>query len=265
MNIFFHELKAYRKSTIIWTFSLIMVALLFLSMFPSFAKDADEFKKLLAGYPLAMRKAIGLNLENIFTILGFYSYALTFTTLCAAIQAMNLGTAIVSKEAREKTADFLLTKPVTRTQILTSKLLAAFTSLLITNVVYLVAANIIASQVKTADYSVKKFVMLSLTMFFIQLIFLAIGILFSVIIPKIKSVLTVSLATVFAFYFLGVISETSGDDVKRYFSPFKYFDNTYIIKHSNYEGSFLIAGAVIVAAAITASYFIYLKRDIHAV
>src|SRR4051812_39805540 len=81
MNIFFHELKAYRKSTIIWTFSLIMVALLFLSMFPSFAKDAGEFKKLLAGYPLAMRKAIGLNLKNIFTILGFYSYALTFITL----------------------------------------------------------------------------------------------------------------------------------------------------------------------------------------
>ncbi|MEH7415974.1 ABC transporter permease subunit [Neobacillus drentensis] len=265
MNIFFHELKAYRKSTIIWTFSLIIVALLFLSMFPSFAKDADEFKKLLAGYPLAMRKAIGLNLENIFTILGFYSYALTFTTLCAAIQAMNLGTGIVSKETREKTADFLLTKPVTRTQILTSKLLAAVTSLLMTNIVYLVAVNIIASQVKTVDYSVKKFVMLSLTMFFIQLIFLAIGILFSVIIPKIKSVLTVSLATVFAFYFLGVISETSGDDVKRYISPFKYFDNTYIIQHSNYEGSFLIAGAVIVAAAIAASYFIYTKRDVHAV
>ncbi|PLS03406.1 ABC transporter permease subunit [Neobacillus cucumis] len=265
MNIFFHELKAYRKSTIIWTFSLIMVALLFLSMFPSFAKDADEFKKLLAGYPLAMRKAIGLNLENIFTILGFYSYALTFTTLCAAIQAMNIGTGIVSKEVREKTADFLLTKPVTRTQILTSKLLAAFMSLLLTNVIYLMAVNFIALQVKTVDFSMKKFVLLSGTMFFIQLIFLAIGIIISVIIPKIKSVLTVSLATVFGFYFLGVISDTSGNDVKRYISPFKYFDNTYIIKHASYEASFLIAGLVIVVVAITASYRIYTKKDIHAV
>jgi ABC-2 type transport system permease protein len=265
MNIFFHELKAYRKTTIIWTFSLIMVALLFLSMFPSFAKDADQFKKLLAGYPLAMRKAIGLNLENIFTILGFYSYSLTFTTLCAAIQAINLGTGIVSKEVREKTADFLLTKPVTRMQILTSKLLAAFTSLLITNVVYLIAANLIAWQVKTVDFSVKKFVLLSVTMLFVQVIFLAIGIIISVIVPKIKSVLTVSLATVFAFYFLGVFSENSGDDVKRYISPFKYFDNTYIIKHASYERPFLIAGAVIVVAAIAASYMIYTKKDIHAV
>ncbi|MBM7653908.1 ABC transporter permease subunit [Neobacillus cucumis] len=265
MNIFFHELKAYRKSTLIWTFSLIMVALLFLSMYPSFAKDADEFKKLLAGYPLAMRKAIGLNLENIFTILGFYSYALTFTTICAAIQAMNLGTGIVSKEVREKTADFLLTKPVTRTQILTSKLLAAFTSLLFTNIVYQIAVTFIAFQVKTEEYSVKKLMLLSLTMFFIQLIFLSIGIIISVIVPKIKSVLTVSLATVFAFYFLGVISETSGDDVKRYISPFKYFDHIYIMKHANYEEPFLIVGAIMVVAAIVASYFIYAKRDIHAV
>ena len=265
MNIFFHELKAYRKSNLIWTFSLIMVALLFLSMFPSFAKDADEFKKLLAGYPLAMRKAIGLNLETIFTILGFYSYALTFTTLCAAIQAMNLGTGILSKEVREKTADFLLTKPVTRTQVLTSKLLAAFTSLVITNLVYQLAVNIIALQVKTVDYSMQKFVLLSLTMLFIQVIFLAIGILISVIVPKIKSVLTVSLATVFAFYFLGVISETSGDDVKRYISPFKYFDHTYIIKHASFEGSFLFAGSSFVAVAIAVSYMIYTKKDIHAV
>ncbi|WP_160724505.1 ABC transporter permease subunit [Bacillus sp. USDA818B3_A] len=265
MNVFFHELKAYRKSTIIWTFSLIMVAWLFLSMFPSFAKDAEEFKNLLAGYPLAMRKAIGLNLETLFTLLGFYSYALTFITLCAAIQAMNLGTGIVSKEVREKTADFLLTKPVTRKQVLTGKLLAAFTSLLITNAVYLIAVNSIALQVKTEDYSVKTFLLLSLTILFIQFIFLAIGFIFSCIIPKIKSVLTVSLATVFAFYFLGVISDSASDDVKRYISPFKYFDNTYIIKHSGYEGPFLIAGLVIVIAAIAGSYLIYAKRDIHAV
>jgi ABC-2 type transport system permease protein len=124
---------------------------------------------------------------------------------------------------------------------------------------------LIAWQVKTVDFSVKKFVLLSVTMLFIQVIFLAIGIIISVIVPKIKSVLTVSLATVFAFYFLGVFSETSGDDVKRYISPFKYFDNTYIIKHASYEGSFLIAGAVIVVAAIAASYMIYTKKDIHAV
>ncbi|WHY77550.1 ABC transporter permease subunit [Neobacillus sp. WH10] len=265
MNMLLHELKAYRKSTIIWTFSLVMIIVLYMSFYPSFARDAEDFIKIMEGYPEAIRNAIGFNLENFFTILGFYCFPLSFITLCGAIQAMNIGISIVSKEVREKTADYLLTKPITRTTVLTAKLLAAFISIVITNVVYIAAASIMAFQVKTDDFSFKVFLMLSLTMFFIQLMFLALGIVISVIVPKIKSVLTVSLAIVFAFYFVGMLSDTTGEDLKRYFSPFKYFDTAYIIKHSGYEASFLIAGAAIIILAIAASYVVYSKKDIHSV
>ncbi|PLR99243.1 ABC transporter permease subunit [Bacillus sp. T33-2] len=265
MNIFMHELKVYRKSTIIWSLSLIVIIILFMSMYSSFASDAEEFIKILENYPEAIKNAFGLNQENFFTILGFYSFPISFITLCAAIQAMIIGTSIVSKEAREKTADFLLTKPVTRTEVLTAKLLAALVSIVVTYIFYFVAASYVALQVKTDNFSLKIFFLLSLTILFIQLIFLALGVIISVMVQKIKSVLTVSLATVFAFYFLGLFSDTTGDEVKRYFSPFKYFDTTYIMKHSSYEASFLIAGAVIIIVAIAASYVVYLKKDIHAV
>ena len=265
MNILLHELRAYRKSTIIWTISLIAVVALFMSLFPSFTKDTEEFRKLLEGYPVALREAFGINLDNFFSILGFYCYGLSFVTLCGAIQAMNLGTSIVSKEVREKTADFLLTKPVTRTAVLTNKLLAALISIIITNIVYLAAATLLAYQVATVDFEVSIFILLSLTVFFVQLIFLALGIIISVIVQRIKSVLTVSLATVFAFYFLGLFSSTSGDEAKRYLSPFKYFDTAYIMEKSGYEASFLITGAVVIVIAIGISFFIYAKKDIHSV
>ncbi|WP_144551898.1 ABC transporter permease subunit [Bacillus sp. X1(2014)] len=265
MNIFFHELRAYRKSTIIWSCSLVLIIALFMSFYPAFANDAEDFQKIMEGYPEAIRNAIGFNLGNFFTILGFYCFPLSFITLCGAIQAMNLGTSIVSKEVREKTADFLLTKPVTRTAVLTSKLFAAFVSIVITNIIYLVVTMFMVFQVKTDNFSVKILLLLSLTMFFIQLMFLAVGIMISVIVPKIKSVLSVSLTTVFAFYFLGMFSSTTGEEAKRYISPFKYFDTAYIIKHSGYETSFLVAGAVIIILSITASYIVYLKKDIHAV
>lgn len=265
MNIFIHELKTYRKSTIIWSLSLIAIMIIFMSMYSTFAEDAKGFMKIVENYPEAIRNAMGFNQENFFTILGFYSFPLSFITLCAAIQAMNLGTSIVNKEVREKTADFLLTKPVTRTKILTAKLLAAFVSIVVTNIFYFAAASFVALQVQTDDFSLKIFLLLSFTIFFIQLIFLSLGIIISVIVQKIKSVLTVSLATVFAFYFVGMFSDTTGDEVKRYFSPFKYFDTAYIIKHSSYETTFLIAGAVIIILAIATSYVVYSKKDIHAV
>lgn len=265
MNMFLHELKAYRKSTIIWTCSLITLVILFLSMFPAFSKEAEAFKEIMKGFPEPIRKAMGISVDSMSSILGFYSYMFLYTTLCGAIQAMNLGTSIVSKEVRAKTADFLLTKPVTRKAIMTSKLMAALTCLVITNVIYLVASSSMAYIVATKDYSYKIFFMISITLFFVQLMFLALGIIISVVMPKIKSVLPISLGTVFSFFIIGMLAATTGDDTMRYITPFKYFDTNYILKNSSYEVSFIIVGIVLIVAAITTSYYVYSKKDVHAV
>lgn len=265
MNMYLHELKAYRKSLITWTFALVAFVILFFLMFPAISKEAQTFKKLIEGFPEGLRIALGLSVENIGSILGFYSYIFLYISLVGAIQAMNLGLSIVSKEVREKTADFLLTKPVTRTKVMTSKLLAAFTSLVITNIVYLVAATMMATLVKTKEFNTQTFLLLSLTLFFLQLMFLAMGIIFSVVVPKIKSYLPISLGIVFTFFIIGGLVSTTGDDVLRYFTPFKYFDFAYIVQNSSYESSYIVVAIGFIASAIIASYFIYSKRDIHAV
>ncbi|QDQ02559.1 ABC transporter permease subunit [Lysinibacillus fusiformis] len=262
MNVFIHELKAYRKSTFVWTFSLIAIVVLFMSMFPAISKDITDFKKILGGFPEPVRKALGLEIENFGTILGFYSYMFVYLTLCGAIQAMHIGTSIVSKEVRDKTADFLLTKPVSRTKILTAKLLAVLTSVIMTNIVFLLGTTIMIAQVQTQSYSMKNFLLISLTLFFIQLIFLALGILVSIVFPNNKSVLTVSLGTVFTFFIIGILISTSGDGIKRYLSPFKYFEPAYIIDNSSYEMSYVLVGIGIVMIALGTSYSIYIKKDI---
>jgi ABC-2 type transport system permease protein len=270
MNMYLHELKTLRKSTIIWTLAIIAVVALYLSLYPSITKDpsvAIGFKNLLAKYPAYVLAGLGISLDSITSLLGFYTMVMAFVTLLGAIQAMNIGVSIISKEMRERTADFLLVKPVSRMAIVSSKLLSALTMLLATDVIFFAAASILASIVNHAEYSNKTFLffMINLTLLFIQLIFLAIGILISVILPKIKSVLPISLGIVFAFYFIGAIFVTSTNDWTRFISPFKYFDISYIIKNASYQASYCITGAVIVVVAIVASYIIYSKKDIHAV
>lgn len=265
MNMYLHELKSLRKSTIIWTCSMIALAAIYLSVYSGVAKDAAGFKEILSGYPASIRAMLGVSLDNIASILGFYSMVFAFIPLCGAIQAMNLGVSILTKEARERTADFLLVKPVSRTAIVSAKLLAALTMLLATNVLYYTAVSILASIVKTSDYSVRLFFMINLTLLFIQLIFLAIGVVVSVSFTNLKSVLPISLGVVFGLYIIGALIATGKDDVARYISPFKYFDISYIIKNGSYEVTYLITGAVIVIVAIAASYFIYTRKDIHAV
>ncbi len=265
MNMFLYELKAYSKSNIIWTCSLVVLVVLLLSMFPTFANEATEFIKLMEGFPESIRKAIGLSLDSITSLLGYYSYSFTYISLCGAIQAMNLGTSIISKEVREKTADFLLTKPVTRKQIMTAKISAAISSLIITNIVYIASAYTMAILVKIEAFNIKTFFMISITLFFIQMIFLALGLLVSVIFPKIKSVISVSLGTVFTFFFIGMLSTTVGDEAIRYISPFKYFEASYIIQKGRYETSFIVSGVIFIIIAITTSYLVYSKKDIDAV
>lgn len=266
MNIFFHELKAYRKSIIIWSIALIAIALLMFSMFSGISKDAESFKKLLEAYPPVVKNALGLSIDSVTSLLGFYSsLVLLYIVLCGAIQAMNLGVSIISKETRDKTADFLLTKPVKRQQIMTSKLLAAVTSLVITNIIYIVGASIIAQLVKNKAFDYKIFFLLSLTVLLVQLMFLFLGVIVSVSVSKIKSVLPISLSTVFGFFFIDMFSSAIGDKATRYITPFKYYDASYIIKNSAYETKYIIIEIIFIAASILASYIIYSKKDIHAV
>jgi ABC-2 type transport system permease protein len=265
MNIFLHELKAYRKSTIIWTCALIAVAAIYLSIYPTIAKDAAGFKKMIEDYPEVVRKAMGLTVDSFTSLIGVYSFTFMYITLIGAIQAMFYGVSIISKEARGKTSDFLLSKPISRQTVMTAKILAAATSLAITNIIYFTFASIIASKVATENYSTKIFIMVTLTLFFIQLIFMSLGITIAVVMPKIKNVLSVTLGTVFGFFFISMFGSVIGDKLVRFITPFKYFDTAYIIKNSSYELGFCILGLGIIIITLTLSYFLYSKKDIHAV
>jgi len=266
MNMFLYEMKSLRKSMITWTLSMLGLAALYLSIYPSMVKDAEDFKELLGSYPAAIRAMLGINLDYIASLLGFYSMIFSFIILCGAIQAMNLGVSILSKESRERTADFLLVKPVSRTAIVSAKLLAAVTTVVITNIIFISLTTLMANLATTENFDIKLFFMINLTMFFVQIIFIAIGMVVSVFFKKIKNVLPISLGFVFGFYMIGalLVSDTS-DKIERILSPFKYFDITYIIQNGKYEPLYLMIGAAIIVVSVAVSYIIYNKRDIHAV
>ncbi|OCA83253.1 ABC transporter permease [Bacillus sp. FJAT-27225] len=264
MNLFLHELKAYKKSILIWALSMAGLAVLYISMFSSMVREIDAYKNVLASMPEAMRKALGIYVDSIASLEGYYSFVFVYIILCGAIQAMNLGLGIVSKEITGKTAEFLMTKPVSRSDVLGGKVLAAIVALAITNAIYLFIMVAILLTVDQ-DFSMKIFLLISLTTLFVQLMFFALGLLVSAALGKIRSVISISISTVFGFFIVSAIGSLLDDEAMRYFSPFKYFETAYIIKHAAYEVPFSIAAGVFVVAAISLSFFIFVKKDIHAV
>ncbi|KMT22362.1 ABC transporter permease subunit [Clostridium cylindrosporum] len=261
MNIFLFELKSLRKAIIIWSLALSILCAFFMSIYPSFASSHDEVIKMMQGFPSILLKAFGINLDIFFSVVGFYSFVFTYISFCGAVQGTYFGISIVSKERRAKTTDFLLTKPVKRFHILTSKLLAVFTAIIITNVIYMTASTITLSSVNNGDFDIKRFILISLTLLFIQFIFVGIGVLCAVVLRNIKSVISVSLSLVFAFFAVSMLDSFIDKEMIRFITPFKYFNNLYIINNLAYEMKYLIVGIVVTLVCISASYIIYIKQD----
>lgn len=262
MNMYFRELKFYRKSAILWIASLISVTFIFMAMFPAISNDMADLNTMLQGFPENIKKAFGLNSLNLSTIIGYYSYVFSFIVLAAGIQAMNLGISSLSMETRDKTADFLLSKPVSRKEIVTSKLLASITILGITNILYFISSLIMADIFKKESFSIKTLFVVSFSMFLIQLIFVSLGILLAAVMKKIKAVLPLSLGLVFGFYVISLLASSVNDEKLKYITPFSYFDRTYIINNGYYQMSYLLLTFIVVLVSISLSYVIYSKKDI---
>jgi hypothetical protein len=147
VNIYLHELRTYRKNTLLWVVSMCVGSLFMFSLYPVFSENTAAFADLLNNYPQVIQSAFGLSLDSIGTVPGFYSFIVTFFTLCGAVQAMTLGVSVLSRETTGKTVDFLLTRPVARGRVLTAKLLAVFTCVALTSALYVGVSLGIASAV----------------------------------------------------------------------------------------------------------------------
>ncbi len=264
MNMYLHELRTYRKNTLLWAVSLGAATALFMAMYTVFAKDAPLITELLKGFSDAVKKAFGMTPEVMTSLNGFYSFVLGFIVLCGAVQAMNLGISVLAREATGKTADFLLTKPVTRAEVLTAKLLAVLTHLAATSALILLVASVSAFAVEPGGFDFGTFLLMSLTFFWVQLIFAALGFVTAAVVPKIRSVLPVALSVVFAFYIAGMAGAALGDGRLYYLSPFKYFDLVYVAQNASYELSYAVVAAAVVVAAVAAGYIVFTRRDVHA-
>ena len=92
-------------------------------------------------------EAFGMDRLNFGTLIGFYAVecgnvlglgGAFFASLCAA--------GMLSKEEKDRTAEFLLTHPVSRRRIVTGKLVAVFVQIVVMNViVYVISVGSIAA------------------------------------------------------------------------------------------------------------------------
>ena len=144
MNIFIRELKANLKSLVIWCVITTLLILIAVAKFSAFAND-PQMLKMLDSMPPALLDALSMRAFNLTTLSGFYGIMFIYFGLMGAIAAAMWGSDIISKEERDKTVEFSLVLPVSRSRVITAKALAALVNsiafVLITWAVSLVAVR----------------------------------------------------------------------------------------------------------------------------
>ena len=263
MNIFKHELKAKLGSVVTWSLSIYALVVIFMSIFQGFAEQSAMVSQLMSSFPRELLIAFGMEDMDWSTIMGFFGLVFVFCQICLAIQSANYGFALVSLEETEWTADFLISKPVGRRQIMTSKLLAALTALGLTDV-FVWMASFLYVIIFRGDQLIPLAPMLLLlfSMPIFQLFFLSVGMLISLLVKRVRNVTPFSMGLVFGLYILNAFGDMIGEEGLEILSPFKHFDPGYIIKNSTWNVPLVLISVMVTILALAASYWLFAKRNI---
>jgi ABC-2 type transport system permease protein len=268
LNIYRQELRRNRTSALVWSISVGALILMGMAFYPVLMQG-DMIKQLSALFENPFMKnimsAFGASLDVMSNVLGFYAVRnASFIMLLGCMFSILLAARILSEEEREKTAEFLLTKPVTRIEVLASKQAAYLTYLLMLNGT-IVAVAFVSLEIFKGDseYRIFSFLTHSFYAFLLMLTFGAIGLFVSLLIRRGRSTTSLSIGIVVGGFFFDALSKvTPSADKFGYISPFKFVDS--VVLRPDYGLTwwrvlyFLGLSFILFAAA----FLIYRKKDI---
>ncbi|HHV99785.1 MAG TPA: ABC transporter permease subunit [Clostridiaceae bacterium] len=265
MVLYLRELARNRKSFIIWTIALLLSDVLMMFFFPTVYDQSKSFNEILRQFPEALASALKLNVLNFGDVLNYFAYVFQYIILFSGIFAMMFGAGALSREEDEKTVEFLMAKPVTRNYIVSAKLLAVLTYLVLFNII-MAAGNFIAFEaVKKESYSVNLLLTVIAGNFLAQVTFAATGFLISVFVVKSKSVLSVSLGVVLGTYFLSIAAGISDKlENLKYLTPFEYVSPAVLVTDGRIEVVYLIIMVCVILLSTALTYSFYNRKNITA-
>ncbi len=220
--------------------------------------------EILNSLPAGFVDALGLKAFNLTTLNGFFGIMFVYYALLGGIAAAMWGSDSISKEERDKTVEFSLVLPVTRSRVVTAKALAAVVNCVVFVLVTWVS-SIVAAQSYKPDQAFYSFLTLEMeAMFVTELIFLALGLLLGCVMKQYKLSSSTAVGIILVTYFLSIVSVMNAKlDFLKYFTPFKYFDAAALFSSGKMDGGYLLLSAAIIVVCVVVAYLVYNKRDLY--
>lgn len=260
MTVIRHELKQSRISLIIWTAAIGFLLAVCIFMFPEMKGEMNEVNEVFSSMG-SFTQAFGMDKVNFGTLLGFYAVECgNILGLGGAFFASLCAISVLSKEEKERTAEFLLTHPVSRVNVVAEKLISVILQIVILNVVvYVIAASSIALIGEEVPWQE---ITLMHTAYLILQFELA-GICFGVSAFLRRGSIGTGLGIAVIMYFLNIIANlTESAEFLKYITPFGYADGAEIVRNVSLDMNMIAIGLAFAVVGILAGFIKYCRKDI---
>ncbi|MDO4542924.1 MAG: ABC transporter permease subunit [Clostridia bacterium] len=261
MTIIKHELKRGLKAFIIWTACIASLLIICVFMFPEMQGEMDAVSELFASMG-SFTEAFGMDRLNFGTLVGFYAIECSNVLgLGGAFFAALIAISALTKEEKERTAEFLLSHPVSRFLIVSEKLAAVAVQLVAMNViVWLLSVASVAAIGEAVPW--KEIGLLHLAYLIMQLEIA--GICFGLSSFLRRGSLGLGLGLAVLMYFLNIIGNiTDSAKFLKYITPFGYTEGADIVASGGLNAGLVLLGTAYALVLIIAGYAHYCRKDIH--
>ena len=265
-NLFAREMRRNALSLIIWTIILTFFIAATMSVYPTFLGNQSKVMGMLSLIPKEALQFKGIsNFSDLLSVLGFYAVNnIIYMLVLGSVYAIVLSCNILLKEEYNKTAEYLLTRPLTRSEIFLSKLAVISINVFVLNLVTSVVGFIFIELVKKGSFSISAFLILSMYTLLLNLLFGAAGLFLSTVVKRPKPITTFCIGLVIILYFIFTLSKITESISKiGYLSPFKYVDTNVIDPAYKPDPVNLIYFIGISLLLVVLSYRLYLRKDIY--
>ena len=265
-NLFLKELKRNALSLIIWMTVITLFISVTMAVYPTFLENQSKILGMMSLFPSELLQFKGIsNFSDFLSVLGFYAVNnIIYMMVLGSIYSIVLSSGILLKEEYNKTAEYLLTRPLTRSEIFVSKLAVLSLNVFLLNLITALAGFISLELLKNEPFSIRAFLILSLYTLLLNILFAAIGLFLSTLVKRGKPITTFSIGLVLIFYFIYTLSKiTEGIATIGYLSPFRYADTNATDPAYTIDFWYLLYFIGITLLLTGLAYRLYKRKDIY--
>lgn len=260
MTLIKHELRRGWVALGIWTGSIAAMLAVCILLFPEMKGQTDAINQAF-GSMGSFTAAFGMDVLNFGTLSGFYAIECgNVLGLGGAFFAALTAVGALSGEEKERTAEFLLTHPVSRVRVITEKLMGVLIQVTVLSVtVFLISMAFIPAAGEEIPW--KELGLLHLGYYLLQLVI--VGICFGISAFVRRGAAGLGLGVAMMLYFANLIANITEDaEFLKYITPFGFADGAQIVGDGKLDGLMVAVCMAIGLCGVAAAYWKYSGKDI---